>query len=94
MGGGLPFYALMPEVRDALKYVSFDLAATPYLYRAEIFRHFIEIMGSDKLLFGSDYPLMSPEMVLDFMKLADIDSQDTEKIMSVNALQLLGSEKA
>jgi uncharacterized protein len=94
MGGGLPFYALMPEVRDALKYVSFDIAATPYLYRAEIFRHFIEIMGVEKLLFGSDYPLMSPEMVLDYLKLASIDDQDIEKILSINAFQLLGSEKA
>jgi uncharacterized protein len=91
MGGGLPFYALMPEVREALKYVFFDIAATPYLYRAEIVRHFIEIMGGDKLLFGSDFPLMSPEMVLNYLKLADIDNQDTEKILSVNAIRLLGS---
>ena len=31
-GGGLPFYALMPEVREALADVYFDTAATPFLY--------------------------------------------------------------
>jgi uncharacterized protein len=91
MGGGLPFYALMPEVKEALKYVFFDIAATPFLYKAEILKHFVEIMGGDKLLFGSDFPLMSPEMVLNYLKLADIDNQNTEKILSTNAFRLLGS---
>ena len=31
-GGGLPFYALMPEVRDALQNVWFDTAAGHLLY--------------------------------------------------------------
>ena len=30
-GGGLPFYALMPEVADALSNVFFDIAASPFL---------------------------------------------------------------
>ncbi|MCK4698364.1 MAG: amidohydrolase family protein, partial [Dehalococcoidia bacterium] len=57
-GGGLPFYALMPEVAEALKNVFFDSSASPYLYRPEIFRHVAEIVGVEKILFGSDYPVM------------------------------------
>ena len=36
-GGGLPFYALMPEVREALGNVWFDTAASPFLYTPEVF---------------------------------------------------------
>ena len=36
-GGGLPFYALMPEVREALANAYFDSAASPFLYDAEVF---------------------------------------------------------
>jgi predicted TIM-barrel fold metal-dependent hydrolase len=35
-GGGLPFYALMPEVAKALANVFFDTAATVFLYKPEI----------------------------------------------------------
>ena len=31
-GGGLPFYALMPEVKEVMKNVYFDSAASPFLY--------------------------------------------------------------
>ena len=31
-GGGLPFYALMPEVKEGLANVYFDTAASPFLY--------------------------------------------------------------
>ena len=37
LGGGLPFYALMPEVKTALRNVHFDSAAFPYLYQPEVF---------------------------------------------------------
>jgi predicted TIM-barrel fold metal-dependent hydrolase len=35
-GGGLPFYALMPEVGMALENVYFDSAASPFLYKPQI----------------------------------------------------------
>ncbi len=57
-GGGLPFYALMPEVRDALTNVWFDTAASPYLYAPQVFRTVAALVGADKILPGSDWPLM------------------------------------
>ena len=36
-GGGLPFYALMPEVGATLSNVFFDSAASPFLYRPGIY---------------------------------------------------------
>ena len=59
-GGGLPFYAHMPEVRLALVNVWFDTAATTLLYEPSVFRAVADLIGADKILFGSDYPLLSP----------------------------------
>ncbi len=57
-GGGLPFYALMPEVRDALSNVWFDTAASPFLYTPSVFAAVASIVGADKILTASDFPLI------------------------------------
>ena len=57
-GGGLPFYALMPEVKDALENVWFDTAASPFLYSSSVFPSVAKLVGTEKILLGSDYPLI------------------------------------
>lgn len=88
-GGGLPFYALMPEVAEALKNVYFDTAATPFLYQPKIFRHMVDIIGSHKILFGSDFPLMPPKRIMDQIEAVGLDFEDKNRILADNALELL-----
>ncbi len=88
-GGGLPFYALMPEVSAALKNVYFDTAATPFLYKPAIFKHVADIIGSDHILFGSDYPLMPPKRVLDQLTASGLNQEARDKICGENAQRLL-----
>jgi len=57
-GGGLPFYSLMPEVRRALTEAYFDTAATPLLYEPAIYRQGVDLVGAERILFGSDFPLI------------------------------------
>ena len=57
-GGGLPFYALMPEVKDALENVWFDTAASPFLYSPAVFTSVAALVGPDKILPASDFPLI------------------------------------
>lgn len=57
-GGGLPFYALMPEVKDALQNVWFDTAASPFLYSSQVFSTVADLVGADKILPASDFPLI------------------------------------
>ena len=89
-GGGLPFYALMPEVAEALKNVFFDSSASPYLYRPEIFRHVAEIVGVEKILFGSDYPLISPSRIIKQLRSLDMGEEAEALILGGNARRLLG----
>lgn len=58
-GGGLLFYELMKEIRMNFKNVYYDTAAAVFLYEPAIYKVIREIGILDKLLFGSDYPLLS-----------------------------------
>lgn len=90
-GGGLFFYMLMKrEIRATLNNVWFDTAASPYLYVPEIYKIAGDIMGFDKILFGSDYPLLNPGRYLKEMKIAGLSSRDLGKICEKNARHLLG----
>jgi predicted TIM-barrel fold metal-dependent hydrolase len=88
-GGGLPFYALMPEVAKALANVFIDTAATVFLYKPEIFEQVSRIIGSDKILFGSDYPLVNQNRVLAQVQSAQLPEKDKAGILGANAQKLL-----
>jgi len=93
-GGGLPFYALMPEVASALANTFFDTAATPFLYQPRIFEHIADIAGADKILFGSDYPLMSPRRVMAQIESVGLPPEVKAMILGGNARRLLEWSKS
>jgi len=88
-GGGVFIYALMPEVRRILARTYLDTAASPYLYSPEIFETAVSIMGPEKILFGSDFPLLPLERYLREMDKAGIDGRVRERILGENAAKLL-----
>jgi len=89
-GGGVLFYGLMKkEVREVLRNVWFDTAASPYLYHPEIYRIAGEIVGVEKILFGSDYPLISPSRYFQDMAEAGLTKTSIEMISGSNASRLL-----
>jgi predicted TIM-barrel fold metal-dependent hydrolase len=91
-GGGLPFYALMPEVKEALKNVYFDTAASPFLYHPRIYKLVSQLIGAEKILFGSDYPLLSQKRLIQEIGSADLPEESKELILSGNARRLFGIE--
>ena len=91
-GGGLPFYALMPEVKRAMSNVFFDTAASPYLYSPQIYNQVIQLVGGDKILFGSDYPLLAQSRYLKEINSLDLPEEVKNLILSGNARRLLGIE--
>jgi uncharacterized protein len=90
-GGGLPFYALMPEVKRAFAHVYFDSAASPYLYKPDIYEVVARISGPQKILFGSDYPLLLPGRLLKEIKSLGLAENLENQILAENALGLLES---
>ncbi len=90
-GGGLFFFNLLKkEVKENLKNVYFDTAASPYLYAPEIYAVARDIIGLEKILFGSDYPLLPPARYYSEMEEAGLAKHQIKDICGINAARLLG----
>lgn len=89
-GGGLPFYTLMPEIQHITTQVWYDTAATIYLYRNAIFPVVAGIVGADRILFGSDYGLLSQRRAIDHIAQSGLSADAVAKVLGSNAQQLLG----
>ena len=91
-GGGLPFYTLMPEIQRITAHVWYDTAATVFLYRNNILPVVADLVGADRILFGSDYGLVGQQRTMDYITQAGLDADAVEKILGGNARQLLGQD--
>jgi uncharacterized protein len=89
-GGGLPFYTLMPEVRAALRNTWFDTAATTLLYEPAVFRRVIELVGAERILFGSDFPLLGPRRQMRAVGEAALSEDERALILGDNAAAMFG----
>ena len=93
-GGGIFFYYLMKkEVKEVMKNVWFDTAASPYLYGKDIYRVASDILGPQKILFGSDFPLLRVKRYMADLNSCGIDAETVEAILGNNAAALLGISK-
>jgi len=88
MGGGLFLYEMMAEARRVLSNVYYDTAAVPYLYRRDIYSVAALITGPGKILFGSDYPLLSPGRYL--RDTEGLDPTIRAALFGGNAVRVLG----
>jgi hypothetical protein len=91
-GGGLPFYELMPEVSKAMPNVYYDTAASPFLYSKKIYGVVKEIVGAEKIIFGSDFPLVRPKRYFQELEESGLSIEDREKILGLNFLRFLQTE--
>ena len=87
-GGGLPFYALMPEVKEGLANVYFDTAASPFLYDRRVFEAGVGLVGAGRILLGSDYPLLQASRLLRQVEKAELSEGEKEAIRGGNAGRL------
>jgi predicted TIM-barrel fold metal-dependent hydrolase len=88
-GGGLPFYELMPEVREALSNVYYDSAASSFLYRHDVFPVVSRLVGVDRILWGTDYPLLSQAKFLERVRACGLPPDELEAVLGGNAQRLL-----
>ena len=93
-GGGLPFYSLMPEVAKALSNVYFDTAAAPFLYRPDVYGVAASAAGSDRILFGSDYPLIGQGRALREAQKSGLNDLELVDVLGGNAAGLFGVTNA
>jgi len=82
LGGGICFYEFMPEIKKAFARVFYDLAAVPLLYAKEVYGFMAQYMP-DKVLFGSDYPLLSYKRYARDFDL--LEEKNRQKLLHLNA---------
>lgn len=88
-GGGLPFYSLMPEVKESLKLVYFDCAVSPSLYTPEIFSVATESVGAGKIFFGSDFPFVDMTRALEHVGAVKLVPDVKANLLSNNIMKVL-----
>lgn len=90
-GGGIFFYGLLKkEMADDLANVYFDTAASPYLYQTGVYQTAAGIVGDEKIMFGTDYPLLPAQRYFDEINNAGLEKTSVEKILGQNTATLFG----
>lgn len=98
-GGGLPFYELNARVARDLRNVYYDTAASPLLYDPAVYRRACDLVGPERILWGTDYPLLTrprrsrtPGFSLDLEEIrsAGLAEAETAAVLGGNAARLFG----
>lgn len=86
LGGGIFFFELLKrEAAAVLSHCVFDTAAAVFLYKPEVYPVFIRLAGEDRLLYGSDFPLLRLRRYKKDLDRAGLDQRVQEKILGANA---------
>jgi hypothetical protein len=85
LGGGLPLYAHMPEIRELCATIWFDIAAVPHLYRSSALRSVVDLVGAGRVLLGTDFPLLGMDRYLGALDRAGIAGAERELVCGGSA---------
>ncbi|MDO9508343.1 MAG: amidohydrolase family protein [Thermovirgaceae bacterium] len=89
MGGGLWSYETMPEMKIVLRNAWYDTAAMPFLYGSEVLNAAVAAGAGDKILYGSDFPILDARRYEELFNAAALSKGQKRSIMGANALDLL-----
>ncbi len=88
-GGGIFLYhAMKRQTKEVLKNIWYDTAASVFLYEPAIYDIAAASGVIDKVLFGSDYPLVPPERYYRDIQASGLSAQQKEQILGKNAARL------
>jgi len=87
-GGGTIFYEMMPEVARIMCNVYYDMAASLFLYRDDIFS-LAARWAPGKVLFATDFPLIGPGAFIRRLEAARMPTATRRRILGGNAWRIL-----
>ena len=88
-GGGLLFFELLKkQAPSEFANIFYDTAASPYVYRSDIYRAAAQAVGAGRILFGSDYPLLSPRRYFAEIQQSGLAQADIDLIRGENAARI------
>lgn len=89
LAGGLPFFAPMPEVREMFGHVCVDTAAQRLLYDHGAYDQLVRLIGAERILLGSDYPLVPQARQIEELRAGVFRTDDLRLMLGENAERLL-----
>jgi len=89
-GGGIFFYETMKEIKEKFRNVYYDTAASPFLYDSRVYRAAQALNLCEKILLGSDFPLLPPSRYLPALEESGLSLEEKQLILGENAKKLLG----
>jgi hypothetical protein len=98
-GGGLPLLETTSEIKNDLANVVYDTAASPLVSDDQVWRSVLDVVPAEKVLFGSDYPLvLYPKTesasgwrgILAEVERAGLGAVEKTQLLGGNAARLLG----
>ncbi len=88
-GGGIFFYHIMKkEMKDRLKNIWYDTAASVFLYDHTVYDMAKAAGVLDKVLFGTDFPLLTPERYYKDLNHTGLTEKEKEMVLGDNAAPL------
>jgi predicted TIM-barrel fold metal-dependent hydrolase len=79
----------MPEVAAVTANVLYDTAASTYLYRAAVFRAVLDVVGSERVLWGSDHPVLGMGRFLRrTLRDANLTAHEISRVFAENAARV------
>ena len=88
-GGGLLLHETVKQIRESFRDVFYDTAAAPFFYDSQIYRVIKTLGMCEKILFGSDFPLLPHSRTLPDIKAGGFTGEELCLILGKNAEKLL-----
>jgi len=88
-GGGIFIYETMKEIKASFRNVYYDIAVTPYLFDERIYRAAKALGLCEKIIFGSDFPILPPSRYIKGLNNSGLPEDDINLILGINAQKLL-----
>lgn len=88
-GGGILFYHLLKrKVKSILKNIWYDTAASPFLYDPGVFDVAKQAGVLDKVLLGTDYPLLKPSRYFRDLEGSGLSLEERQQVAGGNSARL------
>lgn len=85
-GGGIFFYHIMKkQLKQTLKNVWYDTAASPFLYDPAVYDMAVRAGVKDKVLLGTDFPLLSPDRYYRDLDASGLTKEEKQAVLGDNA---------
>lgn len=85
-GGGIFFYHIMKkQLKQTLKNVWYDTAASPFLYDPAVYDMAVRAGVGDKVLLGTDFPLLPPDRYYRDLDASGLTKEEKQAVLGDNA---------